>query len=45
MVIKIDRLSAFKSLRKGPRGQGKGGTFTFRDKTKYSRKGRNVKDW
>lgn len=45
MTIKIDRLSAFKALRKGPCGQGKGGSFAFRDKTKYSRKGRNTKNW
>jgi hypothetical protein len=42
--IKIDRMEAFNKLRKGPKGQGRLGTFTFRDKTKYYRKGRKARE-
>ncbi len=45
MTIKIDKLSAFKALRKGGAGKARLGSFSFRDKTKYSRKGRNTKNW
>jgi len=40
MTIKLNKMDAFNKLRKGPCGQGKFGSFAFRDKTKYSRKGR-----
>ena len=43
-TIKIDRMDAFNKLRKGPKGQGRLGTFTFRDKTKYNRKGRKARE-
>lgn len=44
MTIKLNKMDAFNKLRKGPAGQGKFGSFAFRDKTKYSRKGRQPRD-
>jgi hypothetical protein len=38
--IKIDKMEAFNKLRKGPAGKGCLGGYSFRDKTKYHRKGR-----
>jgi len=40
--IKIDKMVAFNRLRKGPKGQARMGSFSFKDKTKYSRKGRSA---
>jgi hypothetical protein len=45
MNIKLDRLSAFNQLRKGPCGKARMGCFSFRDRTKYTRKGRKAKNW
>lgn len=45
MTIKIDRLAAFRAIRKGGAGKARLGSFSFRDKTKYSRKGCNTKNW
>jgi|688.fasta_scaffold29426_7 hypothetical protein len=42
--IKIDRLEAFRKLRKGPAGKGRLGGFSFKDKSKYNRKGRKERD-
>lgn len=37
-TIKLDKMTAFNKLRKGPAGKGKFGGYAFRDKTKYNRK-------
>jgi len=37
--IKIDKMEAFNKLRRGAAGKGRSG-HSFRDKTKYCRKGR-----
>lgn len=43
-TIKIDRMEAFNKLRKGPAGKGRLGGYSFRDKTKYYRKGRKARN-
>ena len=42
-TIKIDRMEAFNKLRRGAAGKGRGG-YSFRDKTKYYRKGRKARE-
>lgn len=43
-TIKIDRMEAFNKLRRGAAGKGRSGSYSFRDKTKYYRKGRKARE-